>query len=206
MADSLPEAAAGDHFTRRRSRDGASRMEQQCPLVVDARRSNRCGSPAASSPAQPRSLYEARTGRSSGSRIILLAAPSHPRIAPNSGRERAGYCARRAAFVPDHSGGTATELHRLPFTPQIAQSTAAIRAPVSVATTNWIIAPPGERVKRHGRSAAIRQPRSENAVNRRFGSFRAARRFAWRNGATRSGFAGGIRVGRMICGDSGAVR
>ena len=83
-----------------------------------------------------------RTGRSSGSRIILLAAPSHPGIAPNSGPERAVSCARCAAFVPDHSGGTATELHRLPFTPS--------RAPVSVATNDRIIAPPGERVKLFG--------------------------------------------------------
>ena len=95
--------------------------------------------------AQPDSIREVAQklqalDRSSGSRIILLAAPSRPRFAPNSGQERAVYCARRAAFVPDHSGGTAPELHGVPFTPS--------RAPVSVATTDRIIAPRSERVKR----------------------------------------------------------
>jgi len=44
------------------------------------------------------------SGRSSDLRINLLARPSHP-----FGQWR------YLAFVPDHSGGTATEFHRLPW-------------------------------------------------------------------------------------------
>ncbi len=43
------------------------------------------------------------TDRSSGSRIILLAAPSLPTFA--------GQWLSIAAFVPDHSGGLAPDLH-----------------------------------------------------------------------------------------------
>ncbi len=43
------------------------------------------------------------TGRSSGSRIGLPVAPSHPLRTVAS-----------ATFVPGHSGGTATDSHRLP--------------------------------------------------------------------------------------------
>ncbi len=50
------------------------------------------------------SLWQA--ARSSGSRIVLLTAPS---------REYTSQWAV-AAFVPDHSGGTAVDLHHLPFT------------------------------------------------------------------------------------------
>jgi hypothetical protein len=47
-------------------------------------------------------------GRSSGFRIILLAAPSHPSAS-------SGQWLQVAAFVPGHSGGSATDLHRLPL-------------------------------------------------------------------------------------------
>lgn len=50
-------------------------------------------------------------GRFSGSRIVLLAAPSRPA------------CAEQwlfAAFVPAYSGGTTTDLHRLPSKPSRA--------------------------------------------------------------------------------------
>ena len=43
-------------------------------------------------------------GRSSGSRISLLTAPS-----------RASYSVAFAVFVPGYSGGTATDSHRLPY-------------------------------------------------------------------------------------------
>jgi hypothetical protein len=48
------------------------------------------------------------TGRSSGSWIVLLPAPSRDLSSqwPSAG------------FVPNHSGGTATALHRLPFYPR----------------------------------------------------------------------------------------
>lgn len=45
-------------------------------------------------------------GRSSGFRIVLLAAPYH--------RIDSGLL---AAIVPGYSGGTATDFHRLPFSP-----------------------------------------------------------------------------------------
>ena len=45
------------------------------------------------------------TSRSSGFRITLLTAPS-PRLAARMAN---------AAFVPDYSGGTAVDLHHLPF-------------------------------------------------------------------------------------------
>jgi hypothetical protein len=53
------------------------------------------------------------TGRSSGSWIALLPAPSRS-LAPVA----------LAGFVPNHSGGTATVSHRLPFSPP--------RGPVSI--------------------------------------------------------------------------
>jgi hypothetical protein len=43
-------------------------------------------------------------GRSSGFRIVLLAAPSRDSVA-----------VAYAAFVPGYSGGTATDLHRFPY-------------------------------------------------------------------------------------------
>ena len=49
-------------------------------------------------------LCEAISDRSSGLRVILLAAPSRPR-----------WPVAVAAFVSDHSGGAATDSHRLPW-------------------------------------------------------------------------------------------
>jgi len=54
-----------------------------------------------------RSLQWLITGRSSGSRIDLLTAPSrHPLTVAVT------------AFVPGYSGGTATDLHRFPYSPR----------------------------------------------------------------------------------------
>jgi len=52
------------------------------------------------------------TSRSSGSRINLLAAPSHPDPSTSSGLWTVDFY---AAFVPGYSGGSATALHRLPL-------------------------------------------------------------------------------------------
>jgi hypothetical protein len=46
------------------------------------------------------------SGRFSDSRIVLLATPSH---------HAWGMTVVIMAFVPVYSGGTATDLHRLPF-------------------------------------------------------------------------------------------
>jgi hypothetical protein len=51
-------------------------------------------------------LVEVRAGRSSDSRIVLLAAPSR------SGDPKQW---RDAAFVPDYSGGPVPDLHGVPF-------------------------------------------------------------------------------------------
>jgi hypothetical protein len=47
-------------------------------------------------------------GRSSGFRITLLTAPSHPDLPEKW---------HHAVFVPDHSGGSTTDFHRFPFKP-----------------------------------------------------------------------------------------
>jgi hypothetical protein len=70
-------------------------------------------------------------GRSSGSRIDLLAAPSRA-IAVISLREMESHVEREsyygssgyAAVVPGYSGGTATELHRFPYSFRQATSPA----------------------------------------------------------------------------------
>ncbi|OPY62451.1 MAG: hypothetical protein A4E57_03979 [Syntrophorhabdaceae bacterium PtaU1.Bin034] len=51
-------------------------------------------------------VYEIRLRRSSGFRIILLAASSHPALSGNSDMA--------AAFIPGYGGGSATDSHRLP--------------------------------------------------------------------------------------------
>jgi len=50
--------------------------------------------------------YAFCSGRSSGLRIILITAPSHSDLSEKW---------HIAVFVPDHSGGPATDFHRLPF-------------------------------------------------------------------------------------------
>jgi len=63
-------------------------------------------------------------GRSSGSRIGLPATPSRaPRRLPS--RQRSGV----VAFVPGYSGGTATDLHRFPYSPAGTSQPAPRSAP-----------------------------------------------------------------------------
>ena len=68
-------------------------------------------------------------GRSSGSRIVLLAAPSHTHKCPARNRFAVAApdpCDRVqwlfAAVVPGYSGGTATALHRFPYSSRPATS------------------------------------------------------------------------------------
>jgi len=74
-------------------------------------------------PRKSRSQHR-RLGRSSGFRIVLLAAPSRER------RPDGPWLAVvMAAFVPGYSGGTATDLHRFPYSSPA--TTSRERHPVS---------------------------------------------------------------------------
>jgi hypothetical protein len=68
-------------------------------------------------------------GRSSGFRIVLLAAPS--RVGRRSACSAASMAVVLfAAFVPGYSGGTATDLHRFPYS--FRRATSPAKHPVSM--------------------------------------------------------------------------
>src|SRR2546423_1121430 len=88
---------APPYLNNRLRRSGARKQERPCHnqlLVV-------------------RSLSIDFRGRSSGSRIVLLAAPSRLPFGP---------AVASAAFVPGYSGGSATDLHRFPYSFRSATS------------------------------------------------------------------------------------
>ena len=87
----------------------------------------------------PQAKLERHLGRSSGFRIGLLAAPS-----------RTSSSVASAAFVPGYSGGTATDSHRLPYSPEATRPehpcrTASYRLPMTLQPSG-LKNPPAERL------------------------------------------------------------